>query len=490
MVKAAKSQGLGEELASLDLGDARIERRARTMLTDLARSPDRSFPQTWSNDSELEAGYRFFSNDNAKPRAIVDAHASKTVQRAAAQQSPVLVAHDTTELCIPLYFSDKLRKGLGTKSSRQQGFDAHVSFAVGLDERATPLGTLALQAFIGKDEATDARSKEFWEATGGLYDNEMQRWRDGILRAGELLAHLEQQVIHTGDRELGRYNMLAWMSYCGLDFVVRAALDQLAAGRKPRLSLTDALAATPWTGSVTAMIARRAENRSKKAQKTHPSRQARKVCLSFRAKTLELVRADHKDAGAAYNPLGPVLPERLSMNIVEILELDPPVGEAPIHWVLVTSLPIETLAQQLFVVTCSRRRWIIEELFRALKQGCKYERRQLESAKALLVALALFLPVAWYLLRIQTTVAEAPNLQWRRLFSPAVVTAVRRLAPQLALRATATVEQVYLGIASIGGHLKRNGAPGWQTFIRGFADVVAALKGMGVTTVFQVAINP
>ncbi len=40
-MKAAKSQGLGEGLASLDLGDARIERRARTMLTDLARSPDR-----------------------------------------------------------------------------------------------------------------------------------------------------------------------------------------------------------------------------------------------------------------------------------------------------------------------------------------------------------------------------------------------------------------------------------------------------------------
>lgn len=487
---AKKSAGLGVELAGVDLGDARLERRAGLMLTALAQGPERSFPKIWKDDSELEATYRFLNNDKAKPAAIVNAHADKTVQRAIAQQAPVLVAHDSTEFRIPLYFGDKMRAGLGLKSSRQQGFDAHVSFAIGLGDRATPLGTLALQPFIGKDEVSTTKAKEFWEDNGGLYDNEMQRWRDGILRAGELLAHLQQPVIHTGDRELGRYNMLAWMHYVGLDFVVRAALDQLCAGRKPRLSLTEALASTPWTGSVTAMIARRSDTRGKKAQKTHPSRQARQVCLSFRAKTLDLMRPDHKDSDATYNPLGPMVPDRLQTNIVEILELNPPTGETPIHWVLVTTLPIQTLEEQLFVVTCYRRRWIIEEFFRALKQGCKYERRQLDSAKALLVALALFLPLAWYLLRIQTTVAEAPNIQWRSLFLPQVIIAVRRLAPKLRLRATATVEQVYLSIAYIGGHLKRNGPPGWHTFISGFADVIAALKGMGVTTLFQVEIHP
>lgn len=486
----AKAQGLGAELGGIDVGDARLERRARTMLADLAQGPDKSFPQTWKDDSELEAAYRFFSNDGARPVALVDAHAAKTVERAQALRAPVLVAHDTTELRIPLYFEDKIRDGLGQKSAGQQGFDAHVSFAVGLDQHATPLGTLALQAFIGKDEVADAKSAKFWQENGGIYENEMKRWRDGILRSAELLGACEQQVIHTGDRELGRYNMLAWMDYLGLDFVVRAALDQLSAGRKPRLTLTDALASTPWTGTVTAMIARRSETLSKKAKKTHPSRQARQVCLSFRARRLELVRPEHKTSDATYNPLGSALSDRLTTNIVEILELNPPSGEAPVHWVLVTTLPIDTLQQQLFVVTCYRRRWTIEEFFRALKQGCKYERRQLESAKALLVALALFLPVARYLLCIQNAVAEAPNTQWRKLFSPAVVTAVRRLAPKLGLRITATVEQVYLGIAYIGGHLKRNGAPGWQTFIRGFADVAAALQGMGATGFFQVAINP
>ena len=35
-----------------------------------------------------------------------------------------------------------------------------------------------------------------------------------------------------------------------------------------------------------------------------------------------------------------------------------------------------------------------------------------------------------------------------------------------------------------------NGPSGWHTFIRGFSDVVAALKSPGVTKLFQVTINP
>lgn len=487
---ARNGEDPGSELAGVKLGDARLERRARSMLGDLAQNPERSFPKIWKDDSELEAAYRFFSNARAKPKAIVAAHAAKTVARALALQAPVLVAHDTTELRMPVYFEDKRRPGLGHKSTRQQGFDAHVSFAIGLDAAATPLGTLALQAFVGKDEVADAKSEKFWKDNGGLYDNEMQRWFDGILDSAELLADCQQPVIHTGDRELGRYNMLACMAYCSMDFVVRAALDQLSAGRKPRLKLTDAMASTPWSGTLTAKIARRSETRSTKEKKTHPSRQARDVVLSVRARTVDLVRPQHKDSNAAFNPMGLALPDSQQVQVVEILERNPPKGEAAVHWVLVTTLPVDTLQQQLFVVTCYRRRWMVEEFFRALKQGCNYQRRQLESAQALLVALAMFLPVAWYLLRIQNTVATAPKTLWRKLFSADVLTAVRRLAPKLGLRATATVEQVYLGIAYIGGHLKRNGSPGWQTFIRGFADVSAALQGMGTMGVFQVAINP
>lgn len=487
---SAQKTDLGSEFDAIDLGDARLDRRSRKMLGDLAAHPGQSFPKVWPDDSELEAAYRFFGNVKAKPKLLIDAHAERTAERARALGCPVLVAHDTTEARIPLYFEDLMRDGLGKKSSRQQGFDAHVSFAIGLDAHAQPLGTLAVQAFVGKDEISNDKAREFWSQYGGLYANEMQRWRDGIMRSAELLIDCGHKVIHTGDRELGRYAMLAWMQEMDQEFVVRAALDQLAAGRKPRLSLTDALADAEWSGKVTANIARRSESRSAKSKKSHPSRQARKVELSFRAKAVDLYRAKHKDSDAAYNPLGELLPDNIEVNVVEVLERNPPPGETAVHWVLVTSLPVATFAEQLFVVTCYRRRWMIEEFFRALKQGCRFEQRQLESAAALLVALAMLLPVAWHLMRLQAAADHLPDTPWRKLFGTAVVTAVRRLMPKLALPVTATVQQIYLAIAKLGGHLKRNGPPGWQTLTKGLAEVIAALKGMGAKAFFQVAINP
>ena len=285
---------LSAEFTDLDLGDSWRDRRARSIVADLMTPPDRSFPETWKNCNELEAAYRFFGNPNGNPTALVNAHAAQTVAPIRGLTCPVVIAHDTTELEMPVYFEDKRRALLAYKSSRTQGFDMHSSIAVALDDIGTPLGSLAGQPFIGKDQVPDARTEKFWPDRGGLYVNEMQRWRDGILRCEALLLGADQEVIHTGDRELGRYNMLAWMDDVELKFVVRAAVDQVRAKGKGklRLKLPEGMADTPWAGTVKAMIARRSEKRSAKDSKTNPSRQAREAVLSFRAKTLTLARSD------------------------------------------------------------------------------------------------------------------------------------------------------------------------------------------------------
>ena len=43
-------------------------------------------------------------------------------------------------------------------------------------------------------------------------------------------------------------------------------------------------------------------------------------------------------------------PDDVSVNVVRVRELNPPVGEEPIEWVLVTSLPIDTTDEELMVV--------------------------------------------------------------------------------------------------------------------------------------------
>jgi hypothetical protein len=84
----------------------------------------------------------------------------------------------------------------------------------------------------------------------------------------------------------------------------------------------------------------------------------------------------------------------LRVNVVKVQETNCPKGVEPIRWFLVTTEPVQTRAQLEFVVDACRTRWVVEEFFKALKSGCRFEQRQLESFKSLDNALAIFLPVA------------------------------------------------------------------------------------------------
>lgn len=90
-----------------------------------------------------------------------------------------------------------------------------------------------------------------------------------------------------------------------------------------------------------------------------PGRAARTARLAIRFATVPLSRpARGFRAG---------LPARLPVQLVDVREVDPPPGEAPIHWRLLTTRPVENAAQAWEMVDLYRRRWAIEQLFRTLK---------------------------------------------------------------------------------------------------------------------------
>lgn len=62
-------------------------------------------------------------------------------------------------------------------------------------------------------------------------------------------------------------------------------------------------------------------------------------------------------------------------------------GEEPVMWRLVTTESVETELAVAAVVDTYLCRWIIEEFFKALKAGCRYQEKQLESAQTLLIEL-------------------------------------------------------------------------------------------------------
>jgi hypothetical protein len=85
------------EFGQLDLGDARLNRRARTLMESRAATPTASVPKACNGWGETMAAYRFFDNASVDWRAILAPHWQQTEQRMA-EQAVVLCLQDTTEL--------------------------------------------------------------------------------------------------------------------------------------------------------------------------------------------------------------------------------------------------------------------------------------------------------------------------------------------------------------------------------------------------------
>jgi hypothetical protein len=171
------------------------------------------------------------------------------------------------------------------------------------------------------------------------------------------------------------------------------------------------------------------------------------------------------------------VPDRLVVNVVQVFEPTPPRGEEPITWTLMTTEPIETPEQRAGVVDAYRARWRIEEYFKALKTGCAYEKRQLESEHALLNTLALLVPIAWRLLVLRNVATNAPETSAKRLLTVEELKLLRVISKRVVLPEEPTAREVLMAIAGLGGHLRRNGDPGWQVLGRGYEVLAIAHAG-------------
>jgi hypothetical protein len=68
-------------------------------------------------------------------------------------------------------------------------------------------------------------------------------------------------------------------------------------------------------------------------------------------------------------------------------------------------------------------------------------------------------------------VSEAPETTWKHLLTALEFRILTRAVPKAKLQASATIAQCVAAIAKLGGHLPRNGAPGWQTLHAGWRQL-------------------
>jgi IS4 transposase len=448
---------LVEEMAQGELGDARLNARRNRLVAVLEQHPDQGFPDACADDAEVEALYRFLRNRRVSLDALVAPHLRATRERCAGL-GEVLVIHDTTDM---VFSGEAARPGLTRLGQGRHGFWLHAGLAVSADGLRAPLGLVSLVPFVRKTRPRGT-PKDAW-ARFADPEKESRCWADGVAavraRFGTGIA-----AIHVMDRGADSYELLATMIAERDRFVVRLNHDRRVVTAEGPVPLATAMAQRAVICERTITIApRRAGNRPQQSLKKHPPREGREATVQVAVQPLVLQRP----GGRPYHHM----PATLRVHVVAVSEVAVPPGQDPIDWRLITTEPIDTVEQVLQIVEWYRTRWLIEEYFKALKTGCAYEKRQLESLETLLVALALLAPIAWQLLLLRHLARTAPDTGATAVLSGRQVD-VLRAVDGATLGGQPTLREALRAVARLGGHLKQNGPPGWLVLGRGMQKLL------------------
>lgn len=247
------SQTIAEELAFIDLGDARLNRRARQVLTRFLESPSLSPTAATHGWAETLGAYRLLDHPECTLEAILQAHQQPVLQRVRAH-SRILLIQDTTELD---YSSKKKQIGRGPLAAAdRQGYFLHTQWAVSEDR--LPLGSWGWQINARDPEVGIAPERK----KKPIEEKESYRWLEGDRAACALAEQAPGvEVISCADREGDVYEVFAewqqrlqdglaaaeWLIRCNQNRALLPSDDELTAKAAP---LIEEVRQTPAVGGV------------------------------------------------------------------------------------------------------------------------------------------------------------------------------------------------------------------------------------------------
>ena len=417
------------ELSSL--GDERLDRRAKRVLRDFSSSPTASIPSSMKSFSETAGAYRFFQNDKVTLENVLEPHKLKTIERVRSERE-VLILQDTSELD----FSSKQEKieGLGRLNvEARRGLFIHPLLALTPDRLC--LGVVGAQLYArGEKRSSAAKRKKT-----PIEDKESYRWIEGYNEACKVAEECpDTTVIVVADREADIHELFLEAEFGEAEWIVRAKHDRRLVDGDEAKYLFDTLENTKPLGEVVCNLAGKAGKKGREA-------------------TLSIVAIELTPRGPYSN--NKKLPE-VKITAVMAMEKNPPKGEDPVRWYLLTSLSVKDINQARKVIDRYLCRWQIEVFFRTLKSGCKIERLQLEHVDRLGPCIGMYMIVTWRIMYCMMLGRECPEIGADLVFEDfewkaAYAVATKKKPPSK----PPTLSEMILLIASFGGYLNRKNDP-------------------------------
>lgn len=301
--------------------------------------------------------WRFVSNPRVSVEKLIEGWSEPTREAVVGQH--VLAIQDTSELRFATTADD--RRGLG-KVKKGAAYGALLHAMIGIDaDNGAMLGLVGGRIWTRQGDVATPHAER------PLAEKESERWVATAKQARQVLAGAAMVTL-VSDRESDFYANWALSPAANVHLLTRLMNDHAVVKGG---TVRKALSHLPVAGRAVIELRER------------PDRRARTAHLALRFASMVLRRPR--------NTIEKGLPATIPVSVVQVVEPNPPKNAEPVDWILLTTHDAGTLEQAWRIVEWYRRRWIIEQFFRTMKQqGLRIEDSQLTTADRLcrLIAIA------------------------------------------------------------------------------------------------------
>jgi hypothetical protein len=388
-----------QEFGAVELGDKRLRDRLIKIVEDRWNRPNGSYLEAAEGDGAAAKGYYYFVDSQRQtltPEAMIATHRKRTIERMMSHDT-VLVVQDTTDLNFATRHHTQGLGPIGTNQTGAKSFGLQLHSSLVLTTDGLPLGVLRSTCYAPEKKGEVGKKS----ASRPIEEKKSFRWLEGYRDLVEIAKKTpETHFLNVMDREGDIFELFmdAEPTRKRVGVLVRARHDRRLEGKERKLF--DELKASKARGRIEVVIPRQRWKKAKRGnpeQEGMPARQA-ELTLRYREVTLKPTRNDLRGKGT------------VTLWAVYAREEKPPAGAKRIEWFLLTTEKVETAEEAARIVDLYTRRWRIEEWHRVLKQGCKVQEHQNETAERLKRVIVIDAVIAWRIQLMTLLGREVPDL--------------------------------------------------------------------------------
>ena len=440
-----------EQFGEAELKDVRRTRRLVLLGSQMAANSSGSIPQQTGRVADMKAAYRLFAEEDVTHEGVCGPHFRRTRKQAEARPR-VFLAQDT----MVLDYTGRKIEGLGPiGDGNGQGLHQQNVLAVDAASRL-PLGLL-YQRHHRREPVPEGESRS-QRRQRPLTERESYWWVQAIEAIGSPATDVAW--IHVLDRGGDAFAIIDATRATQTGFIIRAAQNRRITPQAGHAYLLDDVRSLPSLGTREVTV-------------RTPEGRPRTATLYLTGGAVHLLPSATEPALRHQAPI--------RCQVVRVWEANPPDDVERVEWILLTSLPAETFDETIFVVDGYACRWIVEELHKCEKTGCRVEERELRDTAKLEPLLGMLSVLAVRLLLLKYVARDDPDRPAQELFTEQEVAVMACYLEQPA--AKMTVGMFWRGIGRLGGHpgRKRDGPLGWLRAWRGWQAFQMILLGASLS---------